>query len=425
MEKVPEEFQKIIKDFVNDLYNTFQDILTEEKYPLFHKILNTNTNTNTINDDDDNHDNHDNDEDSKTMNTNNEIFMELYNYCKTNYPERFFDILYQNNDIFEKEEINTYFLPNLDFKDLWKENISDNTKETIWKYLQLILFSIVTGIKNQDSFGDTAKLFEAINEDDFKNKIEETISQMGDLFNSNRENKSSNSESNDNSTNEKNNNIPNPEDIHKHITGMMDGKLGKLAKEIAEETAADLDFDLDSSGADMNSVIKQLFKDPTKIMSLVKNVGSKLDNKLKSGDIKESELLEEASELVNKMKSMPGMGNFEKMLGKMGMPSGGKVDMNAFQQHMQQNMKNAKMKERMRSKINENEENRDEKMNSERMKLEKEIENYKNNKEISDFLSSVGLNEDGKEGFVFKTGETVQRSSRSSVNKKKKKNSKK
>ena len=45
MEKVPEEFQKIIKDFVNDLYNTFQDILTEEKYPLFHKILNTNTNT--------------------------------------------------------------------------------------------------------------------------------------------------------------------------------------------------------------------------------------------------------------------------------------------------------------------------------------------------------------------------------------------
>ena len=351
--------------------------------------------------------------------------MELYNYCKTNYPERFFDILYQNNDIFEKEEINTYFLPTLDFKDLWKENISDNTKETIWKYLQLILFSIVTGIKNQDSFGDTAKLFEAINEDDFKNKIEETISQMGDLFNSNRENKSSNSESNDNSTNEKNNNIPNPEDIHKHITGMMDGKLGKLAKEIAEETAADLDFELDSSGADMNSVIKQLFKDPTKIMSLVKNVGSKLDNKLKSGDIKESELLEEASELVNKMKSMPGMGNFEKMLGKMGMPSGAKVDMNAFQQHMQQNMKNAKMKERMRSKINDNEENRDEKMNSERMKLEKEIENYKNNKEISDFLSSVGLNEDGKEGFVFKTGETVQRSSRSSVNKKKKKNGKK
>lgn len=263
MEKVPEEFQKIIKDFVNDLYNTFQDILTEEKYPLFHKILNTNT----INND------HDNDEDSETMNTNNEIFMELYNYCKTNYPERFFDILYQNNDIFEKEEINTYFLPTLDFKDLWKENISDNTKETIWKYLQLILFSIVTGIKNHDSFGDTAKLFEAINEDDFKNKIEETISQMGDLFNSNRENKSSNSESNDNSTNEKNNNIPNPEDIHKHITGMMEGKLGKLAKEIAEETAADLDFDLDSSGADMNSVIKQLFKDPTKIMSLVKKRG--------------------------------------------------------------------------------------------------------------------------------------------------------
>ena len=30
--------------------------------------------------------------------------------------------------------------------------------------------------------------------------------------------------------------LPNPEEIHNHITSMMEGKLGKLAREIAEET---------------------------------------------------------------------------------------------------------------------------------------------------------------------------------------------
>ena len=31
--------------------------------------------------------------------------------------------------------------------------------------------------------------------------------------------------------------LPDPSKIHEHVAGMMDGKLGKLAHEIAEETA--------------------------------------------------------------------------------------------------------------------------------------------------------------------------------------------
>ena len=44
-------------------------------------------------------------------------------------------------------------------------------------------------------------------------------------------------------------------------------------------------------------------------MGLVKNIGSKLDAKIKSGEIKESEILQEASALMEKMKEMPGMGD--------------------------------------------------------------------------------------------------------------------
>ncbi len=446
--EIPNEFNKIIKDFVNDLHTTFSDIITEDKYQKLFLFI----------------------KDVVDEEEYNLYVKELFDYCKTVFPERFFDILYQNNDMFSNEEVNTNFLPNLDFKLLWSEDISDKTRETIWKYLQLILFTIITSVNNEKSFGDTARLFEAINEDEFKNKLEDTIGEMSKMFenmNFNIEN-----ESNDNSDNQgvsyENNynddvtnpetrekdftnfknefakNLPNAEDIHNHITGMMDGKLGKLAKEIAEETYNDLDINIDPSNANMSSIFKQLLSNPNKIMNLVKNVGSKLDNKIKSGDIKESELLEEASELMNKMKNMPGMGNLEGMLNKMGMPGmgnlegmlnkmgmpgmtgGGKVNMNAFNQHMQQNMKNAKMRERMKSKLDSKDGVSLEELNK---NIQEQFENYNKNPEIQEFLASCGLDnymEDIKKTHNFTTGEKVERSKKSdNPNKKKKKASKK
>ena len=91
----------------------------------------------------------------------------------------------------------------------------------------------------------------------------------------------------------------------------MEGKLGCLAKEIAEETAQDLNIDVENTTS-VDDVFKQLFQNPSKLMNLVKNVGSKLDNKIKSGAIKESELLQEASDLVNKMKGKIGPTTTEK-----------------------------------------------------------------------------------------------------------------
>ena len=43
-------------------------------------------------------------------------------------------------------------------------DISDKTRETIWKYLQLLLFTVITSVNNDTYFGDTARLFEAIDE---------------------------------------------------------------------------------------------------------------------------------------------------------------------------------------------------------------------------------------------------------------------
>ena len=78
---------------------------------------------------------------------------------------------------------NCYFLPELNFKELWElAEGMDDTKNAIWKYLQLILFICSQSVEGVESFGDTAKMFEAINENDLLNKLKETIGGMSEMF---------------------------------------------------------------------------------------------------------------------------------------------------------------------------------------------------------------------------------------------------
>ena len=347
---VPEEFAKVLRDFVGDLKTTFPEYVS-----FINKWWKTSEQYSHIEDTEERKSAFEKGE-TKSIQT-------LFDYSKKKFPPRFFDILYKNEDIFKQDsDIDTEFLPQIHFKNLWQCDISDKTRETIWKYLQLIMFSIVGTIENKDAFGDTAKMFEAINEEEFKSKLEETLSQMQGLFDisGNMDQNMDGSES-DTGSGINMENMPNADDIHNHITGMLDGKLGQLAREIAEETAEDLNMDLEGI-TDMNSVFQNLIKNPTKLMGLVKSVGNKLDTKIKSGDIKESELISEATDMMNKMKNMPGMGNIQSMLNKMGMGNlgglggggGGKVNTAAMEANLNQKMKMAQTKERMRAKAEAN-----------------------------------------------------------------------
>ena len=215
--------------------------------------------------------------------------------------------------------------------------------------------------------------------------------------------------------------LPNPSDIHDHVSGMMNGKLGKLAREIAEETAAELNINTENVSS-IGDVFKGLIQNPSKLMGLVKNVGAKLDSKLKSGDMKESELLAEASELMKKMKDMPGMGDLQGMLSKMGMSTGGggsaKVNVNAMQNNLDQKLKGAKNRERLLRKLAEN-------------NARREAELLKNTQLQAQAQPMFSLTSTAApapapalENLVFSTGETVERSSREQT-KENKKNKKK
>ena len=343
---IPDEFIKVIKDLVSDLkitfpeYNTFIDKWWKSK-DYFNYIDEEEERIKTY---------------EKSVKSSSKL---LFEFSKKKLPPRFFDILYQNEDIFKEEsEIDTEFLPQIHFKNLWQSDISPKTKETIWKYLQLILFSVVGSLDNKDAFGDTAKMFEAINEDEFKNKLQETLSQIQGLFDMSGGNIPTNLDEGLNP-----NDLPDAEKINEHITGMLDGKIGQLAREIAEDTAANLNMDFENT-TDMKDIFTKLMKNPTKLMDLVKTVGNKLDTKLKSGELKESEMIQEATEIMNKMKNMPGMGNIQSMLNKMGMGAmsgmggmggmGGKLNTGAMESQLNNRLKLAKTKERIRKKAEAN-----------------------------------------------------------------------
>jgi hypothetical protein len=331
-----------------------------------------------------------------------ELYIELYTHCKEVYPVRFFDILYKNEaSLFaataetEHDAKAVFFLPGIDFREIWAtEDIADNTKDIIWKYLQLVLFSIVNNLSDMGSFGDTAKLFEAIDDNELKTKLEEVIGEMGSMFGGadgpddgstpqshpnldetlkkatefmsqafeGQQTNGAGSPTSGSGPAPSSVPVPDASAIHEHLSGILNGKIGKLAKEIAEETAADLNLDMENETS-MKGVFQQLLKNPGKLSGIIKTVGSKLDSKLKSGELKESEIMQEASELMSKMKNMPGMNNLASMLSKMGMNmpgglgggggGGGKVNFGAMQSQLNKNMKQAQMRERLLKKVHE------------------------------------------------------------------------
>jgi hypothetical protein len=342
--EVPENFKTVIVDFTKDLSTTYPecDVFLKKWY---------------------------------NSETKDEDYTALFRYCMKVYPERFFDILYQNEDIFDEDkDANTAFLPGLDFKILFKtEGVTDTIRKSIWKYLQLILFTIVGTMKDKANFGDTMNLFAGIDEKDLQSKLNETMESITDFFSKMGENMKKTGDEADKSADKDNahddkddddddqkfhfnfdkmDGMPNIKEIHENLKGMFDGKIGSLAKELAEEISGDMAglLGIDMEGAaSSEEILKKLMKNPQKIMELVKIVGNKLNSKMKSGDISQDELMKEASELMEKMKQMGGDDKFNEILKNLtkGMGKNVRVDTNA----MQNKMKQSQLRERMKARL--------------------------------------------------------------------------
>ena len=365
----PEKFHSTIVEFINDLTTTFPEYKSQlDKW-----------------------------KDSENSES-------LYEYCVKVYPERFFDILYQNEEMFEDSEIDTCFLPEIDFKNIFSSNITENTKKSIWKYLQVVLFSIVGSIKNKEGFGDAANLFEGINEADLEEKLKSTMDDIHNLFGNMTANMdvSGSETSQDASFSHPFENMPEMGNIHEHLKTLFDGKIGKLAKELAEEISGDLS-NL-TGGEEMKSsedVLKNMMKNPKKMMNIIKMIGDKIKNKMDSGDISKDELMGEASELLNKMKEMGGTEQFNDIMKKFagGMGKNAKFNKEALNKMMRQEA----MKGRMKAKMDANKNYTLEKNSNNNLVFNLSEEEKQERTKISDRAMAELLAECDKESQVKET----------------------
>lgn len=369
---IPDNFNEVLYDFVNDLSITFPEI-AEKLLPLHSKEL------------------------------PEPVLKEVFMHLLSVFPERFFDILYQNEEMFsETSTVNTNFLPDIDFKNLYHcEGVTETTRNAIWKYLQLILVSILSSIQDKNYFGDAMNMFEGVDEAALQDKLKETIDGIGDFFKhlgvdvdaevgeddgecpdlvneeaanaffkSMEESMAGMAEGMgmgmaegaavDESEKPRSGEMPKPEDLHGHLKDLFDGKIGRLAKELAEEISTDMENMFGEEDTrnihTTQDLLKKMIKNPKKMMDLMKTIGNKLQQKMKSGEISEQDIMKEAGDILGKMKGLGGKDNkefaevFKNLTKTMGGSLGGgkgKMNMGALNQLS----KNLATRERLQSKL--------------------------------------------------------------------------
>lgn len=229
-------------------------------------------------------------------------------YTDENQINKFFNNCNQlGKDFYEKNAIifntDNIILENINLHTLWNCDVSDKTREQIWKYLfTLYLYSYCD---NQDiHMGELVKKFKGIdfnelNSDDF------TIYSVLDNLNSyKRINKLIKNESkkldNKKSSNPLLESLGNLGNLNL-TDGLINGEIGKLAKEIAGEINPEK-FQKDLENKDPQELLNSLFTgnldNSSPIMGLVNTISGKIQEKISEGSINENILFNEAQDIL-------------------------------------------------------------------------------------------------------------------------------
>ena len=201
----------------------------------------------------------------------------------------------------------TEFLPNIHFKNLWQCDVSDETREALWKYLQLLYIHSFSSQIDDKVNGAVNEVMSVLQEPQMK----EALSQL--MENSIKESAKQTTKQ----EKEK------EEEATDYFSTMLNGNLGKLAREITEENADSLESlglnDFSFSETDNETdIFAKLMSDPSKLFGMVKNVGEKMEAKLNSGELNRTDMMNEAQQLMTH--GFPGMEQFQSMFNQFAKP---------------------------------------------------------------------------------------------------------
>ena len=191
------------------------------------------------------------------------------------------DIAQKSNQLFLGEN-ELKFLRGIDFRDLWTKDLSDSTRENIWKYLQTLY---VLGRKIVASDDDVNAMLNELNsndEENLKNHQQEMMDMINNMSKITDENRANNSE---------------VEDLFNN------GIISDIAKELTTE----LDLDKLDMGnpQNMNEAFSNIMGGGggNNFFNLISKVGEKIQNKVESGQINQGDLISEAQKMMGGLKN--------------------------------------------------------------------------------------------------------------------------
>ena len=208
-----------------------------------------------------------------------------------------------NKKITNKDETlfteDSLILTNISSKEMWSQNISYKTKETIWKYLQTFCLLALNHQSNQELQTALSSLNDNKTIEITDKKIASDVKKIKKMSENIKEpiaeDMSTTEESSPESTNE-----PNPfSDMENLLNG---SEIGKIAKEVSE--SLDIESMLGGDSGNPMEMFQKLMSGDAmgKIMGTIHNV---VNEKVENGTLNENDMVSEAEGLYKNMGDNP------------------------------------------------------------------------------------------------------------------------
>lgn len=186
----------------------------------------------------------------------------------------------------------------INFYLLWNKDLSDVTRDNIWKYLfTLYLYGYTS--KNDLNLGSVIKNYKNSNNIDINSPSDKILFAIIDNLNNEKRIKKLAKKEKETLKNT-GSNCNGPFDLPLG-DGILNGEIGKLAKEIANEINPS-DFESELQNQNPQELLNNLFTgnidQESPILNLVKTISTKIQSKVNDGGINENVLFQEAQSML-------------------------------------------------------------------------------------------------------------------------------
>ena len=225
--------------------------------------------------------------------------------CLSDFPKvkRFLELIgdyekYIVDKNLEFFDLEVEFLEEIQFNRLWEKNISNKTRESIWKYLQTFqLISI--NLKSSEA------LNAALEGDKIDKSAMKDLKKMQKL--------SEEVQNKSNSTEGEN-------ELDQMLGGLMDSGIGEIAKEVAQGLDVESMFGNVDENSNPMELMAQLMN-PDKMGAIFNNINSVMEQKMANGELTQEGLKKEAEGMMGQMGENPMFKNM--MQGMQGVQQAG------------------------------------------------------------------------------------------------------